>query len=47
MWAKICKALSDAALCNINDLIAKGLLERDTSASGRSASYVLVTDVKA
>lgn len=41
-WAKICKVSSDTALRDINDLIVKGLLERDESAGGRSTSYVLV-----
>ena len=41
-WAKLCKVSSDTALRDINDLIAKGILVRDESASGRSTSYGLV-----
>lgn len=39
-WAKICKVSPDTALRDINDLIAKGVLERD-AAGGRSTSYSL------
>lgn len=40
-WAKMTKVSSDTALRDINDLIQKGLLLRDLSASGRSTSYLL------
>ncbi len=40
-WAKICKVSSDTALRDINDLIAKGVLQR-ASRGGRSTAYVLV-----
>ena len=39
-WAKICKVSPDTALRDINDLIAKDVLERDP-AGGRSTSYSL------
>ena len=39
-WAKICKVSPDTALRDINDLIDKSVLVRD-SAGGRSASYSL------
>ncbi len=39
-WSKLCKVSSDTALRDINDLIAKGVLERD-AAGGRSTSYSL------
>ena len=39
-WAKLCKVSPDTALRDINDLIAKGVLERN-AAGGRSTSYSL------
>lgn len=39
-WAKLCKVSPDTALRDINDLIDKGVLERDP-AGGRSTSYSL------
>ena len=39
-WAKICKVSPDTALRDINDLIGKGVLERDAP-GGRSTSYSL------
>ena len=39
-WAKLCKVSTDTALRDINDLIEKGILERD-AAGGRSTSYSL------
>ncbi len=42
-WAKLCKVSSDTALRDINDLIAKGILMRDETASGRSTSYIFTT----
>jgi Fic family protein len=40
-WAKFAKCSADTALRDIDDLIAKGVLERD-AAGGRSTSYSLV-----
>lgn len=40
-WAKIEKCSPDTALRDINDLLARGVLQRDT-AGGRSTSYLLV-----
>ena len=40
-WAAITKCSHDTALRDIDDLIAKGALSKD-SAGGRSASYFLV-----
>lgn len=40
-WAKIAKCSSDTALRDINDLIEKGILEREPTAGGRSTNYVL------
>lgn len=42
-WAAITKASSDTALRDINDLVARGILERD-AAGGRSTSYSLVKE---
>ena len=39
-WAKVCRVSPDTALRDINDLIDKGVLERN-AAGGRSTSYVL------
>ncbi|MEA1938930.1 MAG: Fic family protein [Pseudomonadota bacterium] len=39
-WAKLSKCSADTALRDINDLIARGLLEKEP-AGGRSTSYVL------
>lgn len=44
-WAKMCKVSGDTALRDINDLIAKGILVRDETASGRSASYLLASSL--
>ncbi|WP_373092403.1 Fic family protein [Zhongshania sp.] len=41
-WAKICKCSQDTATRDINDLMARGLLEKEP-AGGRSTSYVLVS----
>ncbi|MCB0534495.1 MAG: Fic family protein [Saprospiraceae bacterium] len=41
-WAKIAKCSSDTALRDIQDLIEKGILEKE-AAGGRSTSYVLTT----
>lgn len=40
-WAKIEKCSQDSALRDINDLVAKGLLQKE-DAGGRSTSYILV-----
>lgn len=40
-WAKLAKCSQDTALRDINDLLARGILERD-QAGGRSTSYSLV-----
>lgn len=40
-WAKIAKCSQDTAIRDIQDLIAKGLLEKE-AAGGRSTSYVLM-----
>lgn len=40
-WAKICKCSADTAIRDINDLIAKNILERESS-GGRSTSYNLI-----
>ncbi len=40
-WAKIGKCSRDTAIRDINDLMAKGILQRDDS-GGRSTGYVLV-----
>ncbi|MEZ5973639.1 MAG: hypothetical protein R3E96_02000 [Planctomycetota bacterium] len=39
-WAKLTKTSADTALRDINDLISKGILEREPE-GGRSTSYVL------
>lgn len=39
-WAKICKVSQDTANRDINDLMAKGMLEKEPG-GGRSTSYVL------
>jgi Fic family protein len=39
-WAKIAKCSSDTALRDIQDLIAKGILQQDAP-GGRSISYSL------
>ena len=41
-WAKICKVSTDTALRDINDLVEKGVLEREQG-GGRSTSYVVKT----
>ena len=41
-WAKICKCSQDTATRDINDLMTRGLLEKEP-AGGRSTSYVLVS----
>lgn len=40
-WAKIAKCSSDTALRDIQDLISKGILQKET-AGGRSTNYVLI-----
>ncbi len=40
-WAKIAKCSPDTALNDINDLIAKGILQKSVE-GGRSTNYVLV-----
>ncbi len=40
-WARIAKCSQDTALRDIQDLVNKGVLQKDTS-GGRSSSYVLV-----
>jgi hypothetical protein len=40
-WAQLAKCSQDAALRGIDDLVAKGVLTRDTP-GGRSTSYSLV-----
>ena len=40
-WAAIAKCSQDTALRDINDLLARGALQK-TAASGRSTSYELV-----
>lgn len=42
-WATITKASSDTALRDINDLLRRGILAKD-SAGGRSTSYSLVPE---
>ncbi|RJG52982.1 Fic family protein [Sphingobium terrigena] len=42
-WAAITKASSDTALRDINDLLLRGILEKDP-AGGRSTSYSLVSE---
>jgi Fic family protein len=44
-WAKICKCSSDTAVRDINDLIEKGILEKE-NAGGRSTSYRLQKKLK-
>jgi len=39
-WAKITKSSSDTAVRDINDLVQKGILQKD-EAGGRSTSYSL------
>lgn len=39
-WAKMCSCSQDTALRDINDLIAKGMLEKSEE-GGRSANYIL------
>lgn len=41
-WAKICKVSPDTALRDINDLVEKGVLEREQG-GGRSTSYIMKT----
>lgn len=43
-WAAMTKASPDTALRDINDLIQRGILERD-SAGGRSTNYSIVVEV--
>ncbi|WP_339924938.1 hypothetical protein [uncultured Cyclobacterium sp.] len=40
-WAKICKCSQDSALRDIQDLIKKNILQKESS-GGRSTNYVLV-----
>lgn len=40
-WAKIAKTSNDTALRDIQQLVDKGVLVKDTSAAGRSTSYAL------
>lgn len=40
-WAKLMECSTDSAFRDINDLIAKGILEKDESRGGRSTSYIL------
>ena len=42
-WAKIAKCSPDTALNDINDLIAKGILQK-TNEGGRSTNYILVNN---
>ncbi|TCU52904.1 Fic/DOC family protein [Novosphingobium sp. PhB57] len=44
-WAAMTKTSSDTALRDINDLVRRGILQKD-SAGGRSAGYSLVDEVK-
>lgn len=44
-WATMTKTSSDTALRDINDLVRRGILEKD-SAGGRSTGYLLVGEVK-
>ncbi|EHJ58175.1 filamentation induced by cAMP protein Fic [Novosphingobium pentaromativorans US6-1] len=44
-WAAMTRTSSDTALRDINDLVRKGILEKD-SAGGRSTGYSLVEEVK-
>ena len=39
-WAKICKCSPDTALRDINDLIEKGVLQKEQN-GGRSTNYKL------
>lgn len=41
-WAKVAKCSQDTALRDIDDLLKRGLLRKETG-GGRSTSYVLVT----
>ncbi len=43
-WAKICKCSQDTALRDIQDLITKGILQKEVS-GGRSTSYELLLSV--
>ncbi|KGB21578.1 hypothetical protein AtDm6_2733 [Acetobacter tropicalis] len=40
-WAKLAKTSPDTALRDINDLVERGILNKE-AAGGRSTSYVLV-----
>lgn len=44
-WATMTKTSSDTALRDINDLVRRGILEKD-SAGGRSVGYSLVGEIK-
>ena len=44
-WAKIAKCSPDTALNDINDLIAKGILQK-TNEGGRSTNYILVNNIR-
>lgn len=44
-WAAMTKTSSDTALRDINDLVRKGILEKD-AAGGRSTGYSLVEEAK-
>ena len=39
-WAKITRCSSDTAVRDINDLLQKGILEKE-AAGGRSTNYIL------
>ncbi len=41
-WAKIAKCSGDTALRDIQDLVAKGILQKE-AAGGRSTSYILAS----
>ena len=40
-WAKMTKSSSDTALRDIQDLISKGILEKDPETGGRSTNYLI------
>ena len=40
-WAKICKCSQDTAICDIKDLIYKGILQQEEG-GGRNTNYELV-----
>ena len=43
-WAKIAKCSQDTALRDIDDLVKRGILVKDT-AGGRSTRYLLVEEI--